>query len=132
MDKLTKGRIISALRRVSWQYAPRNERKKRQKRDKALYECEKCSKLLYEGKSQKTYKEYLEKYPNRLVEMDKPQCDHIQCVVPIIKNWEWSWDQFIANLFCGIEGYQILCTQCHKSKSDQENQQRKELRKLDK
>lgn len=132
MDVKTKGKVINALRRVSWHYAPRNERKKRQKRDKALFECELCSKYCYEGKSQKGFTELKNKYPNKLVEMEKVQADHVSPVIPIVKGWEWSWDTFMNNLFCDIDGYQILCSQCHSIKSKTENEQRKKLRHLTK
>jgi hypothetical protein len=133
VDAKTKGKIINALRRISWFYPAGVERKKLQKRDKALFECEGCGKFCYEGKSKKTLAEYIKKYPNKLVEMDQCQKDHLNPFIPIQKGWVWSWDDIINNLFCGIEGYKILCkTGCHAAKTKLEQEQRKELRKLDK
>ncbi len=132
MDSKTKGKLINALRRVSWHYAPKNERKKRQKRDKALFECELCHTYVYEGKSVKHFTDLKTKYPNKTIIQSKIQCDHIKPVVPIIKNWEWDWDTYIDNMFCDIDGYQAICVGCHSHKSKSENEERKKLRHLTK
>lgn len=50
--------------------------------------------------------------------------DHIEPVVPVT-GWD-SWDEVINRMFCGPEGFQVLCkTGCHKKKSDAENEERK-------
>jgi len=133
IDQKTKGKIINALRMISWFYPPGTERKRRQKRDKALFECESCHKYCYEGKSKKTFALYVKKYPDKLVEMDQCQKDHLLPFIPIKQGWTWSWDEIINNLFCDIEGYRILCkSQCHRIKTERENEERKRLRNLTK
>jgi hypothetical protein len=129
LDTKTKGKVISALRQASRYHAPGEERKKRQKRDKALIECEGCLKLCYEGKSKKTLEKYKTKYPNRTVVMEGCQKDHRNPFIPIEKGWVWSWDQVIDNLFCDIDGYNIYCETCHSTKTKNEQELRRELRK---
>lgn len=128
VDTKTKGKIINTLRRLTYTYGPRNECKKRTKRDKALFECELCFKYCYDGKSKKTYEAYKLKYPSKNVQMEKCQADHKLPVIPIQKNWQWSWDDFINNLFCSIDNLQNICTVCHNKKSAEEAQRRKALR----
>lgn len=55
------------------------------------------------------------------------QRDHIQAVIDPFKGFE-SWDMVIERMFCNAEGYQILCSECHKKKSTVERQQAKERR----
>lgn len=48
------------------------------------------------------------------------QVDH---TVPI--GQERSWDEFVNLLFCEKENLQVLCLTCHKSKTKEENENRK-------
>lgn len=36
-----------------------------------------------------------------------------------------SWDDVISRLFCSTENLQVLCKECHKVKTKQENEERK-------
>ncbi len=57
-------------------------------------------------------------YPAKLV-----QVDHIN---PIVSTGGFTtWDELINNLFCEIDGLQVLCLECHKRKSKLENTIRK-------
>ena len=49
--------------------------------------------------------------------------DHIEPVVPV--TGFVSWDIVIARMFCPAEGLQVLCKECHKVKTKEENAQRK-------
>lgn len=51
--------------------------------------------------------------------------DHIEPVVATQQGFV-SWDVFIERLFCEADGLQILCKQCHSTKTATERQQRKE------
>ena len=132
IDKKTKGKIINALRRLTYSYPPRNEVKRLRKVDKSLYSCELCHRYCYEGKSNKTYIEYAHKYPDREIVMEKPQIDHTFPVVPIEKGWKWNWNDIINNMFCDIKGLKCLCSKCHHTKTAEEQTQRAELRRQSK
>lgn len=49
--------------------------------------------------------------------------DHISPVVPV--TGFVSWDDVITRMFCDVEGLQVLCKECHKIKTKEENAQRK-------
>lgn len=53
------------------------------------------------------------------------QVDHIHPIVNPDKGFT-SWDDVIDRLFCSVDGLQVLCTQCHKSKTAEENKTRKQ------
>lgn len=55
------------------------------------------------------------------------EADHIEPVVPVT-GWV-SWDDTINRLFVPVEGYQILCKDCHAIKSGLENKQRPRRKK---
>jgi 5-methylcytosine-specific restriction endonuclease McrA len=52
------------------------------------------------------------------------QVDHIQPVVNP-KTGFTTWDDYINRMFCEVDGYQVLCKPCHKTKTDQEKSERK-------
>lgn len=52
--------------------------------------------------------------------------DHIKPVVG--KEGFTTWDSFIENLFCEIEGLQVLCETCHNKKTKKEQTIRKKER----
>lgn len=51
------------------------------------------------------------------------QVDHIKPIVDPEIGF-LSWDLFINNLFCFKDNLQVLCLECHKSKSLKENNKR--------
>jgi 5-methylcytosine-specific restriction endonuclease McrA len=95
-----------ALRRASLMWGPINECRKLARRERGKYECNMCHELF-----------------------GAKEChvDHRNPVVDIIKGWE-SWDVFIARLFCDVENLDLLCKNCHESKSAMEVQMRKYAR----
>lgn len=50
------------------------------------------------------------------------QADHVRPVVPTT-GWV-SWDDFIDRLFSEVDGFQVLCKDCHHRKTQDENKQR--------
>jgi hypothetical protein len=120
IDAKTKARIIGALRKVSRMHPARNFRKASSRIDKALYMCESCSKLCYEGKSVKGFEEYKTKYNKQEIMMEKGHMDHIIPVIPT-GDWEFDWNTVITNMFPPLEGWQYLCASCHKMKTKDEN-----------
>jgi 5-methylcytosine-specific restriction endonuclease McrA len=57
-------------------------------------------------------------FPAKLVVVD-----HIESVVPL--TGFVSWDDVIKRMYCSSEGLQVLCKECHKIKTKEENSQRK-------
>lgn len=49
--------------------------------------------------------------------------DHISPVVPL--DWDGDWNVVIDNMYCEIDNLQVLCTGCHKIKTQQERLERK-------
>ncbi len=122
-----KGKIINALRRLSYSYPPRNEAKTRQKVAPATFECEHCQTWVYEGS--KTL-DKLDLTPPKLLIKGKVAIDHKSPVIPLksFKRPPWDWDEYILRMFCDDSGFQILCKSCHDKKTKQENEERRKKR----
>ena len=56
------------------------------------------------------------------------RADHIEPVVPV--TGFTNWDDVINRLFVEADGFQALCVECHKSKTKEENANRKRHEKL--
>jgi hypothetical protein len=129
MDKrIPKGKIISALRKLTFSHKERTAAKNRNKVDKATYECELCGAYCYDGKSESSYQKLVDKYPKKVVKY-KYTLDHIEPIIPIVKGWKWDWNEYIDRMFCAKEDYQGICVDCHDEKTEQENKLRQELKK---
>lgn len=149
MDKKQKSRLQRIIRdefKISDQY---KEVQARSKIDKALFKCECCGKLVYEGTSIKNYDEYKVKYKAEVfsckdafikkynaqegseVIKEKLEVDHIQPVIPYDRYYyELDWNEFFDRTFCGTINLQYICkTTCHKEKNKKESEVRKLLRK---
>lgn len=63
-----------------------------------------------------------------LVERSEKQVDHIEPVVEIGKPGNTSWDYYRDRLFVSVEKLQVLCRGCHKSKTNEENQRRRQCK----
>lgn len=124
-----KGKILSALRRMTWSWQPINDAQNKTKVAPATFCCTKCRKWCYTGKSQKSLITLQEKHPDEDIVMETIYRDHIDPVIEIKKDYVWSWDEVIDRMFCEEDNVQILCSFCHKTKTLEETQQRKELRK---
>jgi len=95
--------LVSQLRRLTYRWRPRTEARRRAKVAYGKYRCEVCKKT-HAAKD--------------------TQLDHVIPVVDPEKGFT-TWDDFIARLFVGDGGWQLLCHDCHKKKSDKENARRK-------
>lgn len=119
--------LIWQIRRLSYRWPPRNEclreagrtrnqfernpgvdPRKVTRRVRNFFECADCEKI----------------FPRRGVSVD-----HVDPVVQPKIGWE-SWDIYLARLFCDAEGYQILCNECHDSKTEKERAIRTKYRRL--
>lgn len=100
--------LIPKLRRLSYMWPPRNEAKKLARVSRGLYKCNGCKEIFG---------------PKEVV------LDHINPVVAVT-GWE-DFGAFIESLFCKVEGYQVLCEECHNDKTADENKIRIENKRLD-
>lgn len=115
-DAKYKNWIISLLRRGTMRWPPRNEVLREAKTEKKTnvntgriaqhYKCSGCSK----------------DFPAKEVRID-----HIHPIVDVRKGFE-TWDIYIGNMYCGKDKLQVLCLSCHKDKSENERQLRKDYR----
>jgi 5-methylcytosine-specific restriction endonuclease McrA len=58
--------------------------------------------------------------------------DHVDPVIPLEgfkSGLELDLNEYVVRLFCGVDGYQILCKDCHDIKTRDENIIRKEVKK---
>lgn len=125
MDSKLRNRIISALRRINRNYwGPRKDAKNRCKVDKALFKCEECGVLIYEGLSAVSYFNYVEKYSPKEVRMERFDMDHQIPVIDPVEGFK-NWDEYMDRLFCPVENWKGLCsTDCHKKKTASESKVR--------
>lgn len=126
-----KQKIISALRQLSYSHPSRKQAEAKSKREPATFECALCSCYVYTG-SKELHE--IEQTKGILYKKGKIKRDHIEPIVPPegFKRGSWDWHEYIERMFCGVNGYQILCEDCHDVKTQQENKQRKEQRALTK
>lgn len=127
-----KGKVLSALRKLSWSCVSINNKYKKAKVAPSTYECSSCGKWCYNGKSESALLELKQNNPSKNVKNESVYRDHISPIVPVIKGWKWDWNTIINNmLMCDEDAIQILCFSCHEAKTYQENEQRKLLRQSD-
>ena len=121
MDSKFKGRIISALRKLTWSWTPRNEAEAAQKVAPATFECESCGVWIYTGKKSL---DKLELDPPKGLIKGTKYLDHIDPVVKLSED-HFSWDTYISQMFSPRDNFQVLCKPCHDVKTKKENKQRK-------
>jgi 5-methylcytosine-specific restriction endonuclease McrA len=109
-----KGRIISMLRRLSWQWEPRSQALRNAKCGQQgrafIYKCAICG-----GSFKK----------------DDVAIDHIDPVVPLngFENGKsWDYHEYILRLFCEIEGFRVLCDPCHDKVTENQKEERRKFR----
>lgn len=102
---------------MSWK--PRQLAKNKCKVDAALHRCSKCGVLCYEGKSEKNYEAFVEKY-QEVVLFEGIKMDHIfPCIDP--RTGFEGWDEFFKALFCDEINFRGLCGPCHDLKTREED-----------
>jgi 5-methylcytosine-specific restriction endonuclease McrA len=97
-----KSYVIAALRRASYAWGPRNEAKKAAWMERGVYRCAVC------GKGFKTGQYVM---------------DHVFPVVDPVLGFT-GWDDYINRMFPDASGFQVLCLEDHKLKTERENQGR--------
>jgi 5-methylcytosine-specific restriction endonuclease McrA len=95
------------LRRISYQYPARKEAIVKARISRGLYKCAKCEGHFRQG----------EFNLDHIEPVDNPHVGFI------------GWDDYISRLFVDVDGWQILCTQCHNTKTQFEAEIRKQAKK---
>lgn len=108
------------MRRASYLWPPRQRAKDKAKIGRGQYKCAEC------GKVCKPAKKVSSASPARKAEF---HLDHKEPVVPVDSEGV-DWNVYIERLFVDVEGWQVLCVDCHKIKTDKENKERKYVRKF--
>lgn len=98
------------LRRISYQWPPRLDAKRKYKVRRGVYICAHC------------------KHEVRNKDM---HMDHIEPVINP-KTGFVDWNTFIDRLFCDIDGWQVLHKSCHSEKTIKENIKRRGKKKVSK
>ena len=93
--KTVKTFLTGYLRRASLHWPARNEALTDARSARGWYKCAMC---------QEEYKR------------DQVDIDHIKPIVSL-KDGFTTWDDYINALFCPKEGFQILCQNCHETKT---------------
>jgi hypothetical protein len=87
--------LIATLRRSTYRYLPREECRRAAKVSRGKYMCRFCEKI---------------------VARKDTKIDHILPVINPVEGFV-SWDKYIERMFCGQEGFQLLCKECHDRKT---------------
>lgn len=111
--------IKGGLRQISMRWGPINEAKKKANLRRGIYLCAGCNEeiptsIRVDGKRKNNI-----------------HVDHIKPIVDPTKGWE-SWDDTIERMFCETDNLQVLCTECHDVKSNEEKAQAKLRREQEK
>lgn len=120
-------KIKKHLRRLSFQRKEYTQAKNRAKVGAAIFKCESCGQLMYDGESQKSFDKNKEQYDNIIWET--PELDHNNPVVEPRRGFV-TWDEYLDRLFCGPDEMTVMCKACHKGISREEMNERKEAGSL--
>lgn len=116
MDIKKRQFAVQALRRASLRWRPRNEARILARTERKINDA--TGRLAWHSKCKTCG---LEK-PDGQMELDH--------LVPVIgKEGFTNFDNYIDRLYCEVNNFQILCTNCHDIKSLAEGQIRKKKRK---
>lgn len=100
--------INTALRRASMRWGPINQARRNANVKRGYYKCSECKEIVTAS-----VKDDKGKRKNNVF------VDHITPVVDPVKGFV-SWDDFIGKLFCELDNLQVLCTDCHNKKTEEE------------
>lgn len=117
--KWTQGKlnsfIKSALRSASQRYPPKYEALNKAFVGKQV-----------NSKTGRIGKHYICNACKGIFPASEVQVDHLETVVPL--DGFVTWDDVIERMFCGVEGLQILCKQCHLIKTKKEKEIREKMK----
>jgi 5-methylcytosine-specific restriction endonuclease McrA len=114
------------LRKLTKQWQPIIQKRKTAKIGPELYQCPKCQDIVYSGA--RSIDVIQQEHPNaRVGRMD---VDHIEPIMEIESAGSAKdWNKIIARMFCPSDNLQVLCSICHKEKSDKEKTGRAAVRR---
>ena len=110
--------IKGGLRQISHRWPPKHAVKKAAWVERGVYQCVGYKKRTHKVKL--TIKEKGKTVNNVFV-------DHINPVVCPAMGFA-GWDEYIDRMFTEADGLQVLCKDCHKRKTADEREQRKQAR----
>lgn len=102
--------IISGLRSKHSRWSPKNEAKRAANVARGRYKCACCGEV---GPAT------LPPLPGNKRRRNNAAVDHIQPVVDPDVGFV-DWDTYIERMFVEVEGYQVLCWECHEKKTAEE------------
>lgn len=103
-----KSFITNLLRSGTKRWGPKQEAKKEARVKRGFYLCEGCK------------EEIPAKKREGVARVDNVFVDHIKPVVDPDIGFE-DWNKYIEGLFCEKDNLQVLCKDCHKEKTKEEN-----------
>ncbi len=109
--------IKSGLRRMSMRWSPKSDCKKNAR----------LPKKYRNGKGRLVFNSTCAICNVRFAE-SLGAVDHIEPVVPV--TGFTNWDDVIQRLFCEADGLQVVCPACHKTKTEEEKNERKRIKQL--
>lgn len=94
MTPKQKSFAITALRRASLRWEPRNEAMKKARIERGMYKCAVCANIFHRKEIQLDHK------------------------IPVVGLEGFAgFDDYISRLFCEEDGFQVICETCHTAKS---------------
>ena len=127
IDSQFKGRIKSALRKLTHSWKPKQEVRAEAKRAPATFECAECNYWCYEGSSKANLDKLIQDNPEAPIKQSKTKDDHIDPIVSVETGFV-DWNTYIDRMFCPKENWQVLCKECHDIKTKEESALRKKYR----
>lgn len=114
--------IKTALRQASKRWGPKNDAKSIARVERGKYRCAMCGNI---GPAT------LPPLEGNKRRRSNAAADHIHPVVDPTAGFI-DWDTYIERLFCEVEGFQILCWDCHDKVTKEERAVAKERRDMEK
>ena len=113
-EAMFRGYIISALRKASMWWKPKQEVLGEARVERGKYKCAACWEV---------WPKSLPPLPWKKRKRNNAQLDHI---VPVIDPLKWfeSYDKWIERCFVEKEWWQVLCRECHYNKTQEEKKQK--------
>lgn len=99
--------VVSGLRSKHQRWGPKHAAKARARVDRGKYLCAGCGTI---GPAT------LPPKPGNKKRRDNAAVDHIEPVVDPAIGFE-GWDRYVERMFVEVEGYQVLCWECHEAKT---------------